>query len=271
MIGEDAEETDMKAIVCFDVDMTLLDHATYQVPDSAMEALDRMRGRHYLVLATGRDMDTYYSRQIRDLLQADAIIHSNGTRITVGDQVIYESRMPRELVRSLLDFAEAEGLSLGATIGDEDYYTHPEQVTRLDIRRWGESGRQYQDPWKLLERGVRTLAYIGGPEGAARIEQAFPELKCPLFAGKQGADVLEKKNSKANGLKRLCRYYGVDQAHTYAFGDSMNDYEILKEAGVGIAMGNALEELKEAADYVTDDISRDGVYKACLHFGLLED
>ena len=83
--------------------------------------------------------------------------------------------------------------------------------------------------------------------------------------------MLEKKNSKANGLKRLCRYYGVDQAHTYAFGDSMNDYEILKEAGVGIAMGNALEELKEAADYVTDDISRDGVYKACLHFGLLED
>ena len=56
---------------------------------------------------------------------------------------------------------------------------------------------------------------------------------------------------------------------TYAFGDSMNDYEILKAAGTGIAMGNAVEELKAAADYVTDDIGDAGVYKACVHFGLI--
>ena len=49
----------------------------------------------------------------------------------------------------------------------------------------------------------------------------------------------------------------------------MNDYEIIRAAGIGVAMGNAIEELKTAADYVTDDIGRDGVYKACLHFGLI--
>ena len=47
----------------------------------------------------------------------------------------------------------------------------------------------------------------------------------------------------------------------------MNDYEVVQEAGIGIAMGNAVEELKMVADYVTDDIDRDGVWKACRHFG----
>ena len=55
--------------------------------------------------------------------------------------------------------------------------------------------------------------------------------------------------------------------HTIAFGDSMNDYEIVREAGIGIAMGNSVDELKAVADYVTDDIDRDGVWKACRHFG----
>ena len=56
-----------------------------------------------------------------------------------------------------------------------------------------------------------------------------------------------------------------------AVGDSMNDYEIIKEAGLGIAMGNAIEELKAAADYVTADIGEHGIYKACRHFGWIPE
>ena len=47
----------------------------------------------------------------------------------------------------------------------------------------------------------------------------------------------------------------------------MNDYEIVQAAGTGIAMGNSVQKLKDAADYVTDDIAQDGVWKACRHFG----
>lgn len=259
----------MKSIVSFDLDMTLLDHSTYKIPDSAMEALNRLRGNFYIVLATGRDMDNYYSRQYKDLVRADAIIHNNGTRITVGDTCLYETVMSRKLVRGILEFAENEGLAVGVTLGDDDYYTHSEHVTAHDIRLWGESNRRYQNPWKLLEQNIRTLAYIGNPEGAGRLEKAFPELKCPLFGGGKGADVMERKNSKANGLKMLCEYWGVEIGDTYAFGDSMNDMEIIEAAGVGIAMGNGVPELKEAADYVTSDIGEDGVYRACEHFHLI--
>ena len=220
----------MKTLISFDVDMTLLDHATYKIPDSAIEAIEALRKNHFIVLATGRDMDTYYSR---------------------------------------LHFADEHDLAIGMTSGDDDYYIHPEHVTEHDIRRWGESGRQYKDPWKLLDMKVRTLAYMGVPEGAKLLEQEFPELKCPLFAGLEGADVIAKESSKANGLKILCEYFHIPVSETYAFGDSMNDLEILQEAGTGIAMGNAVPKLKEVADYVTDRIDENGIYNACKHFRLI--
>lgn len=259
-----------RQLVSFDLDMTLLDHRDNIVPDSSMETLRRLRERGtVIVLATGRDMDNYYSRKYRDLIKADGVIHTNGTKITVGDRVIFEHHMDPGLLRRVLAFAKDRGYSVGMTVGDDDYYTHKERVEEFDIRRWGVCGRQFRDPRALLGMNVRTLAYMGEPEGAKAIEREFPELKLPLFAGLLGADIVERTASKAVGLKRLCQYFGVRMEDTYAFGDSMNDVEIIQEAGIGIAMGNALPKLKEAADYVTGDIREDGVYLACVHFGLI--
>ena len=252
----------------FDLDMTLLNHATMTIPDSALKALDKLRGKYYIVLGTARDMDTPNSIVYRDIVRPDAIIHSDGTKITVGDQLIYETFMSKELVRRLIEFGEKEHLAIGAITGTEDYFTNPEQVEEIDRIRWGESRRNFVDPWKLLDYPVRTMIYVGYPEGASRIAEAFPELDCPLIASRLGADIMEREKSKAVGLKRLCDYLGVDIESCYAFGDSMNDYAILKEVGTGIAMGNAVEELKAMADYVTTDIADDGIYRACEHLGL---
>ena len=114
------------------------------------------------------------------------------------------------------------------------------------------------------------MAYVGDIQGVNDIKKHFSELKLPLFAGMLGADIIEKGQSKAKGLEALCDYYGIDMKDVISFGDSMNDYEILREAGMGVAMGNSVDELKQAADYVTDDIDKDGVYNACLRLGLID-
>ena len=256
-----------KRIASFDLAQTLLDHGTYRIPDSALRALERLREDFYIVLSTGRDMDTYYSREYRDIVKPDAIIHMNGTKITVGDELIYEHTMDKGLLKRLFDYADGAGYAVGVTIGDEDFYLHPEAVKELDIQRWGKCMRRFQDPWQLLDREVRTLAYVGREEGALDMEKQFPELKFLLFAGRMGADVVELEASKGKGLIRLCQYYGTTPEEAVAFGDSMNDYEILQTAGTGIAMGNAIQELKDVADYVTTDIEKDGVWNACEHFG----
>lgn len=258
--------SERRSIISFDLDMTLLDHATYRITDSALEAVERLRRRHKIVIASGRDMDNHYSKQFRDLVKPDGIIHMNGTKVTVNGHLIYNHLMQKELLTELLQFSQDHGLSIGVTIGDLDYYTNPDMVIDHDKRRWGDINRQFMDPWELLNREVRTLAYIGNEEGVQLLEQRFPQVKFPMFAGKQGADVVEQEASKAEGLKRLCSYWGIDIRNTAAFGDSMNDLEILNTAGIGIAMGNSIQELKEKADYVTQDIGQDGVLRACEHF-----
>ena len=132
-----------KRIASFDLDQTLLDHSNYQIPESAMRALERLRENFYIVLSTGRDMDNYYSKQYGDLVRPDAVIHLNGTKITVGDQLIYEHRMDQGLLERVLDYADKSGYAIGVTIGDEDYYLHPEKGEEMDLQRWGERDRGF--------------------------------------------------------------------------------------------------------------------------------
>ncbi len=260
----------MKAIASFDMDMTLLDHHTWKIPDSAYRAVERLREQYYIVIATGRDMDSKFSAGLKDLITPDAIIHLNGNKITIGEETIYEHCMERGLVARLLRFTEGKKFALGLTTGTEDYYVNPEYVTRHDKMRFAESNRTYLDPYLLLDMPIRSLTYIGEAKWVEMVAEAFPEVKLPMFSSGNGADVIEKEASKAEGLKRLCEHYGVAIQDTVAFGDSMNDYEIIQAAGVGIAMGNSIEPLKQVADYVTTDIGEDGVWNACQALGLFE-
>lgn len=259
----------MKGIVSFDMDMTLLDHADYEIPDSALRALERLREHYYIAVATGRDLDSQYSAGLKEKVDPDAVIHLNGTKITVGDTMIYEHCMDQKLVHRLLDFTKENEFAMGITTGADDYFINSEYVVRHDMRRWGMSERNFQDAEKLYDMKIRTLCYIGEEAGAKLVEQTFPEVKLPMFSSKEGADVIERSVSKAEGLKRLCAYYQIPISQTVAFGDSMNDYEIIKEAGIGVAMGNSVEALKQAADYVTSSIGEDGVWNACVHLHLI--
>lgn len=259
----------MKGIVSFDMDMTLLDHKDYKIPESAIEAVNRLKENYYIVIATGRDMDNLYSQGIADDIPMDAIIHLNGTKVTVGSKLIYEHLMDKKLVEQLLKFAEGKNFSVGLTDMTDDYYVNPEFVVENDLRRFGESGRNFKDPWLLLNKPVRTLVYLGHEEEARKIEEAFPQLKLPMFSSREGADIVEKESSKAEGLKRLCDYFGLSMKDTIAFGDSMNDYEIIQKAGIGVAMGNSVDTLKAAADYVTTNIGENGIWNACVHLGLI--
>ena len=74
---------------------------------------------------------------------------------------------------------------------------------------------------------------------------------------------------KANAIETLINHLGIDRKNTYAFGDGMNDKEMLEYVNVGIAVGNAKEGLKAVADEVTDDITNDGIYNAMKRHNLI--
>ena len=71
------------------------------------------------------------------------------------------------------------------------------------------------------------------------------------------------------GIQWYLEHTGIKREEIIAFGDAENDLEMIRFAGIGVAMGNGAEEVKAVADYVTADIDDDGIEKALKHFNLI--
>lgn len=82
-------------------------------------------------------------------------------------------------------------------------------------------------------------------------------------------EVVQKGQSKAQGMKIVLRQLGFTAEDAFAFGDGANDLPMLREAGTSVLMGNAPRELWKEADYVTAPITENGLAKALKHFGLI--
>lgn len=274
------KEKSYRGLVAFDVDNTLLDHNTWRIPDSAVRGIRELRRNGYLTaIATGRNMHDRHSEKYLSVIQSDALVHMNGTRVELRDtqalpdwqpgELLTDHLMDRELLQRILRFSEENHYAVGACIADKDYFTHTEDVVRHDIRYWGSSDRSFGDPAELLRLPVRALAYCGGREGGEALQRAFPELHVFMFSESTGADLFEVGYSKLDGLRVLAERFGIDWAESYAFGDSFNDRVMLEGVAHGIAMGNAVPAIRDCADYVTDPIGEDGIWNALRHFGLV--
>ena len=114
-----------------------------------------------------------------------------------------------------------------------------------DIHKFLISG----DPGELLDIEKQLISALG--------DEVDIYLSAPWFL-----EVMPKGINKGTGLKKVCDDAGIDISQAIAFGDSYNDVFMLRDAGLGIAMGNAEDEVKAAADRVTDDCDHDGIVKA---------
>ena len=81
-------------------------------------------------------------------------------------------------------------------------------------------------------------------------------------------EVMRNGSTKGDAVRYLANYFGIDKEEVMCIGDSENDLSMIKYAGTGVAMGNASEDIKSVADYVTDTNVNDGVAKAINKFVL---
>lgn len=102
-------------------------------------------------------------------------------------------------------------------------------------------------------------------------EQEFNVIHCtvPIFGDNSGELSVPGVN-KASAINALIDELGIPKENTYAFGDGLNDADMLEFCQYGIAVGNAKEALKEIADEVTDDIKDDGIYNSMKKYGLID-
>lgn len=259
----------MEKLLCFDYDMTLLDHATGQIPDSAQKAIRLLRGEWKIVIATGRDMRQAESAYGIETVRPDAVVEMNGARVWAEGRVLYEYFLPQELMQSIFHFGRAHGLCISCLLDGVYYTTEPEPLKEFIYTCVRQDEVAVCPAEEAFGRQVNAMALVGCEKDARLLEKQFPEVKVPLFGKKRGADIIPRSLSKTEGMRRVLQYYHSGFEQVIFFGDSGNDMELMRDAKLGIAMGNAIPPLKEAANYVTSAVGEDGIWNALGHFSLL--
>ena len=253
--------------VFFDIDGTLVSFKTHRVPDSAKRAIAALRAKGVRVfIASGRQLLAI--NNLEDL-QFDGYVTLNGGYCIVGEQVIYKHSMPSEDMVSLVQYMEEREDFPCIFVHENAFcinYTdeRTDEVFRL---------LNFPQPPTLPLREAATgdifqLVAFFTKEQEKAIMAVMPHCEAtrwnPLFS-----DVIPKGSSKQVGVDKMLDYFGISLDESMAFGDGGNDVLMLKHVGIGVAMGNAEDEVKRAADYVTDSVDEDGIEKALRYFGVI--
>lgn len=245
----------------FDIDGTLVSFKTHRIPESAIRAVHKARQKGIKVfIATGRPMP--FINNLGDL-EYDGIMCVTGALcITSQGQVIYSNPVPKDDIKRLIAdsrlhpmpvaFASADSAIVCNLESDPDKCK--EVFTLLDIPL-----PESAPLTNALGMDIMQIIAFFDKENEPRIMQDVLK-ECnsnrwhPYFS-----DCVAKGTNKATGIDEICRYYNIDLAQTMAFGDGGNDIAMLKHAGTGVAMGNALDEVKQYADLVTDSVDDNGI------------
>jgi Cof subfamily protein (haloacid dehalogenase superfamily) len=262
----------MTKALFFDIDGTLVSFQTHVIPASTIEALTLAHEKGIQIfIATGRPtliINNLGELQSRGLI--DGYITMNGGYCYVGDQIIYKSSISDKDVKTIADFCQENDYPC-IFIGEHDASVcQPNDLLRyifyehLGVKEFPEESFE-----KATQREVYQMTPFFNPEQEKEI---LPHVKECEFGRWHPAfvDITALGNTKQNGIDEFIKHFGFTLEETMAFGDGGNDIGMLRHAGIGIAMGNANDEVKAAADYVTDSVDEDGIFKALKHFGIIE-
>lgn len=121
---------------------------------------------------------------------------------------------------------------------------------------------------EVIDQGILQITSFITDEQEKDI---LPQLPCCTSARwyPSFTDITSVTADKANGIRAIAKHLGIDISETMAFGDGGNDKSMLMAAGIGVAMGNAVDDVKAHANYVTTSVDEDGIKNALMHFGVI--
>ena len=264
----------MIRLLVFDVDGTLYDMKHHEIPASCRQAIAQAKAAGIrFAIATGR---THYAlgKALNDLKSA-YILGVNRAVVVRGDgTVLARQDFSGDQVRQVNDFCRRHQAGLAWKFIDHVYlYQHPEKIDWLVPQMNSDVGREpfvfcpTQDH-HLLDL-PQSASVHADPEAVAREFSNSASLSFLPYSH-DGFDVVLKGVDKGRGLQVLMQQLGLRREETAAFGDNRNDLEMLAAAGTAVAMGNAIEEVKAAADWVTAPTWENGIALALRKLGCIQ-
>ena len=239
-------------------------------------------------LATGRGPG--FVQPFMDNLGLDFAVTYNGQYILTHDKVLYQNQLPKSTVYNLIRYAtkHRREISLGTSTG-----LVGSNIISMGTSKFGQIvSRIVPKSWaKMVERSFKSLIRRFKPQSIETlktimrepiyqvvmvatvgetqdIEEKFPHVKITR-SSPYSADIISADQSKLKGIAHLGEVFGFELSEVMAFGDSENDLEMLSGVGIGVAMGNGEDELKDQATHVTDTNNQNGIAKALSHYGFI--
>lgn len=229
-----------------------------------------------VVIATGRMHQS--ACKVAQMLGTNTpiISYQGGLIIDCDGKVLWSKLLDAELAKEVINFLRKEKIHINAYIDDTllveeeakevlDYidgkhieYTKVETLDNIDFSRLNKIlGINYDE--NKIEELVTALCNIYK-------DKLYVVRSTPHFC-----EIANPQATKGNGIRFLAKLWGIKEDEIMAAGDQDNDIEMLKAAGVRVAMGNATDNLKAVANFITKPVNEDGVVHAIKTFINLED
>lgn len=257
-------------LIAIDLDGTLLD-SDKKVSYQSKKYLEQLKEEgNIIVIATGRNFKSAF-------LATDGAFFANYIVSSAGS-VIYDNMNRRVLMRATIPFEIAQKI-LGLYHSNVEYM---EFIDLFDYNRFSINDNldvqtELSNMYSFLEN-KKNLSHItiGFKDDSTALEvyeyiaKKFPYLNSyPVrchYTKKICIEIVKKGVSKYRGICEIAKIHGIKNEDIIAFGDSENDLSMIKQSGVGVAMGNAFDIVRENAAYVTKTNDEDGVIEFLKYY-----
>lgn len=275
----------MKKIVFFDIDGTLVTRNNH-IPKSTIQAIEQLQKNGVIpVIATGRS--PVLIKELAKKLNINSYIAMNGQYIVYEDEVIYSNPIDMEIVERVVAYAieRRDGILLSTSdeiiansmislVNRGSLYMFLKGLLGLipegvKVKMWNRMMNKAPDREDYEGKEIYMMNINANQKEEIAYKSAFADVLNFTRANEMSMDIINKGITKATGVTQMMERLGVSQQNTYAFGDGLNDLEMLQFVGTGIAMANGFDELKEIADMVTDSVFNDGVSKGLQKLELI--
>lgn len=255
-----------KKLIFFDIDGTLVDHEK-KIPSSTKQAIaDLQQAGHEVVIATGRG--PFMLKEVSSELKIESYVSFNGSYVVYNGEVVYSHAIDPKRLDELSQITIANKHPL-VFMTSEGMRTSTHQTAYLDDADEALKRRLPPlEPDYYKGREIYQCLLYCKEEDIGCYKENFPEfgyIRWHLY----GSDLLPPGGSKARGIQALIERAGFKDEDVYAFGDGLNDLEMLQYVHHSVAMGNAPDTVKQAARYVTKDVAEDGIMHGLKMLGLL--
>ena len=254
----------------FDIDGTLVSFNTHKVAQSTIDGLNIAKERGIKIfISTGRPLS--FINKLGDIEHLiDGYITTNGSYNFMGKSVISMHSIPKEEVLTLVNYLNKHEYP-AILVGTDNtaVINHKPIVDRIVIDTLNITNIDFSITAEtVLQQDILQITPFITQEQQDIIMPQIPHCASERWHP-EFIDTVNKQASKGKALSDIVAYNDLLISETMAFGDGGNDISMLLKAGVGVAMGNANDNIKAMANYVTSSADDDGIYKALKHFEVI--